>query len=254
MRCNKILINPIKTKMVSTITDNIFDIKADVGTDDDSDERFKFTKGHDYFMKYILNPKPNKFNEEIILKQTTCKIGGVEQINLEKRNSQTFKWHYIINSQKVNDFLVKNGLYLLDHGVASYCHYDWESYTNYKTKFELIKYEVGGLFNKHRDKLEGQLTDRDIHTHMCLLYPPAYFSPFEGGDIVFYLKNNLGVESEQVIKPSEFTQWTFLIFEQQTMHKVMPVTKGVRYVYKAPLFKKNPHYVVDNYDEDHLES
>jgi hypothetical protein len=137
--------------------------------------------------------------------------------------------------------------------VSYSCLYDnGESDINYKTSFELIKYGVGGLFDKHKDKLEGRTTDRDIHTHMCLLYPPASLSPFEGGDIIFYSKNAVGEEVERIIRPSEFTSWTFLIFEQQTMHKVIPVTKGFRYVYKAPIYKKNPNYVED--DEDCLES
>lgn len=131
-------------------------------------------------------------------------------------------------------------------------YYNYEGEYVYKISFELIKYGQGGLFDKHKDKLEGRATDRDIHTHMCLLYPPAHLSPFEGGDIIFYLKNALGEEVEYAIKPSEFKSRTFLIFEQQTMHKVTPVTKGFRYVYKAPIYKKNPNYV--ECDEDCLES
>lgn len=240
--------------MVSIINDDNFEIKANYWTDDEDDTRGRFSKGNDYFIKYILNPKPDRFNDEVILTQTTCRIGGVEQINLEKRNSHTFKWHYIINSSKVNDFLQKNGLHPLDYGTMSYsCLYnDYDGDINYKIRFELIKYGVGGLFAKHKDKLEGKLTCKDIHTHMCLLYPPAHLSPFEGGDIIFYLKNALGEEVERVIRPSKFTSWTFLIFEQQTIHKVTPVTKGFRYVYKAPIYKKNPNYIEG--DEDDLES
>lgn len=93
--------------MVSIINDNNFEIKANYWTDDEDDTRGCFSKGNDYFMKYILNPKPDRFNDEVKLTQTTCRIGGVEQINLEKRNSHTFKWRYIINSYKVNEFLKK---------------------------------------------------------------------------------------------------------------------------------------------------
>ena len=87
---------------------------------------------------------------------------------------------------------------------------------------------------------------------MCLLYPPAHLSPFEGGDIIFYTKNYIGEEIIQTIKPSEFNEWTFVIFEQKTIHQVTLVTKGIRYVYKTQLYKQNPNYVEN--DEDYLES
>lgn len=239
--------------MVSIIKDNDFKMKANIWTDDEDDERARFTEGNNYFVNYILHPISNRYNDEFVLTQTTCRMGGVEQIRLEKRNSHTFNWRYNIHSHKVNDFLQRNGLHPLDYGKITYSHcYDWEGSYVYKSNFELIKYGQGGLFVKHKDKLEGGLTCKDIHTHMCLLYPPAHLSPFEGGDIVFYLKNYIGEETEHIIKPSKFEDWTFLIFEQQTMHEVTPVTKGVRYVYKAPIYKTNPYCVKMN--EDDLES
>ena len=42
--------------MVSIINDDNFEIKANYWTDDEDDTRGRFSKGNDYFIKYILHP------------------------------------------------------------------------------------------------------------------------------------------------------------------------------------------------------
>ncbi len=71
---------------------------------------------------------------------------------------------------------------------------------------------------------------------MCLLYPPDSINKYEGGDIIFYDTKSNG---SHVVEPSKFTTLTFIIFSQQTLHEVTLVTKGTRWVFKAPLFEVN---------------
>ncbi len=232
--------------MLSIIKDNNISIKvgSSIHDDwedqyiDDDDERCNFTDITYYFNKYIINPEKEYMETET--SHSTCRMNGVEKIRPDKRHSYTYSWKYILKSDKVNQFLESNKIRGLDFFTyEGFCGTD---YMSYKSKFELIKYEKGGLFIKHKDKLYGEPTCEYIHTHMCLLYPPVHLSPFEGGDIIFYLKNDIGEEITRTIKPSEFTDWTFIIFERPTLHEVLPITKGERYVYKTQLYTKNPNY------------
>lgn len=214
----------------------------------------KFRDINEYFSTFIVNSYDSIYNHEGQTIPSTCRIYGQEQIDITKRNSQTFPNKYTILSEKVNSFLKSIGLETTDL-AERIDPTGYHSYSSTKhSLFELIKYNPDGFFNKHKDKLFSKSTDKYIHTHMCLLYPPASLTTpksnpedkLEGGDIVFYINSEGeggGEEITQTIKPSEFTKWTFVIFEQKILHQVLPTIKGTRYVFKTQIYKKNLDYV-----------
>jgi hypothetical protein len=97
----------------------------------------------------------------------------------------------------------------------------------------LIKYEV----NDHFDSFHY-----DTFTNKCigtiLIFPPNTINRFEGGDLIFKDEDE-DENSEIIIEPSKFTEWTIVAFGKQ-LHKCTKVTSGVRYVFKANLYSKIP--------------
>jgi hypothetical protein len=99
----------------------------------------------------------------------------------------------------------------------------------------LIKYEVNDHFDSfHYDTF----TDKCIGT--ILIFPPNTINHFEGGDLIFKDEN-----SEVIIEPSKFTEWTVVVFGKQ-LHKCTKVTSGVRYVFKGNLYSNIPILNNDN--------
>jgi len=167
---------------------------------------------------------------------TTCRVYGIEQVDLTKRNSLVSPDKYLMSSSKLDEFLTWYNP-KISHPTDNPDEYGFD-YSE-QTLFELLKYDVGGFFLKHKDKLIESSTDRLAHTHMCLLYPPNNGSDYEGGDIIFYDDVN---KKKYLLEPSKFTTWTFVFFNRDVLHEVTPVTQGTRYVFKAPIFEYNPNY------------
>lgn len=180
--------------------------------------------------------------------QTKCRVYGEEKVDLNKRNSETYNYSYIMSNDLVNKYCEKNNLLPIDYNELD--NY-WSSNSKiYKTKFELLKYNVGGFFLKHKDRLMSKETDFYLHTHMCLLYPPKTLSEYEGGEIIFYDEEN----NEYLLEPSKFEKWTFVLFEQKTLYEVKPITKGIRYVFKAPPQNTRNNNYIEKQDCERLES
>ena len=189
---------------------------------DDLEPVLCFTDINEYFVNKI-------FNNEIEWKESTCTVNGNSKTDLTKRNSLTNGNKYIINSKKINEYLENN------------------NFANINImKFELLKYEIGGFFLKHRDKLYSNSRSKYLHTHTCLLYPPSALCSYEGGDLIIYNEDN----KTQIINTSLFTDWTFIIFDQKTYHEITPTITGKRHVFKGQLYKINDNFKeIDSYDE-----
>ena len=128
--------------------------------------------------------------------RTTIGYGEDNFIDLEQRSSWTCK-------QKIE---------IYNHDVDK------------QITFKLIKYCPGDFFTLHKDS-QG--------THTCLIFCP---SKFKGG--VLTLKKNdlceINISPEvmkQQLPPLDF--YTTVTFSVDFLHKVSPITEGVRYVLKG---------------------
>jgi hypothetical protein len=94
-------------------------------------------------------------------------------------------------------------------------------------RYELLKYEAGDFFSKHRDTVLNRK-----HAFTCLLFWPTE-EGFVGGDLVF---SNAAGSFQATVQASQFTVPTMVIFSVDLYHEITPVTAGARYVFKTPLF------------------
>jgi predicted 2-oxoglutarate/Fe(II)-dependent dioxygenase YbiX len=199
----------------------------------------------EYFIENVLKWKEGDYNE---IKKSSCKVYDKEQVDLTKRNSSTFKNKYIIKSDKLDEYLVEKNIV-----SSSYCTEEhsglFGTSISYLTSFELLKYDVGGFFLKHRDKLFSNENSYHLHTHMCLLYPPRRLTEYTGGSLIIYDEDESVVDKIE-IETSLFDDWTFVIFDQKTCHEITPVISGQRYVFKGQLYKRNENYVFPKFGEE----
>jgi hypothetical protein len=79
----------------------------------------------------------------------------------------------------------------------------------------------------------------------ALLFPPADFSPFSGGDLVFKNEEDDQI-SIQTIHPDKFKAWTLITFGH-LQHKCTPVLSGTRYVLKAQIWSMYPEIMTPAY-------
>jgi hypothetical protein len=175
---------------------------------------------------------------------STCRIKGIDSVNIIQRNSLSYTDKFYINFGTQFDKLfnslniINPNSYYDDSGM----YLSLSSITNW----ELIRYDVGGKFEKHKDRLRENIRDGYyIHTHTGLLYPPGSFSNYTGGELIFYNGNE-----ETIIETSKFDKYTLIIFDINTLHKINPVISGSRYVFKGQLLSYNPNYVASNDEEE----
>lgn len=108
--------------------------------------------------------------------------------------------------------------------------------------WQILKYEKGGHFVAHTDsKISAN------HLATGLLYPPHDFSRYEGGELVV-VKND---QTEEIIRTSDFKQWTLIHLPIGVIHYVKPVTSGTRYVFKRAVMK-NEYPIEPRCPEDDL--
>ena len=167
--------------------------------------------------------------------QSTCRINKIEQLRPDKRQSFIYDMKYIILCQELEEFCQKNELYSPTEKVSDYCY---DSYS-YNFVWELIKYNKGGHFSKHKDKIIERY--RCIHTHVALIYPK--WSEYTGGDLI------ICGDEEVNIKTSDFEGHTLIILDIDTYHRITEVISDSRYVFKIPLYKINKNYKYDPDDE-----
>lgn len=110
-----------------------------------------------------------------------------------------------------------------------------EALKNYN--FKLHFYEKDGLFVKHADKYKGE-----NHCGTLLLFPPAKYSPFEGGDLIMHFAENRTIK----IKPSKFRHWTLIMFSLNLHHECSPVVSGKRFLFKCDFIGDGDDYEVFN--------
>jgi len=153
-------------------------------------------------------------------KQTTCHINGEKVINENVRCSYTFNKHLIFYSKHVTNIL--NNL----------------NVSNKILDRELIKYETGGKFEKHKDhKINYE------HSYVGLIYIP---SDHIGGDLIIYQENG----NKKIIKTSS-DKFKLVIFNVNLYHESTSVEYGRKYVIKFPIFNKD-NSVVDYFVDDQL--
>jgi hypothetical protein len=85
--------------------------------------------------------------------------------------------------------------------------------------WELLAYEEGGFFNKHKDRKRFE-----AHKYTALLYIPSNYT---GGEITFYDKPQVQYVLNDIDRPY------LLIFDINMPHESLPVTSGIKYVFKT---------------------
>jgi hypothetical protein len=82
------------------------------------------------------------------------------------------------------------------------------------------------------------------HFATAFLFPPARYSPFEGGDLILRSSN----ETTGIVKiePSKFKKWTYVAFHLSVEYECTPVTKGCRLVFKDYLELPDEPYFFNN--------
>jgi len=139
---------------------------------------------------------------------------------------------HVRTSSSVKDIILTGHNKLLSKDILSpihpqYCFAQDNNFDDYlNLKFKLHCYEAGGVFAKHTD---GKKSIRHFAT--LLIFPPSTYSPFTGGDLILYPKNNPPV----VIEPSTFSNWTVVAFHLDIPHECTPITNGKRFVFKTEL-------------------
>ena len=216
-------------KIITTKNDNIkFDNILSIihNTDIDLDNFSKlFQEKYDNITKqlYYINT-PSK-----------CTIDNIKVIDITKRVSKTYTMKYIIACNKMNELLKSLNLKL----TTSYKYKD----PNYKlinfavgldafiSNFHLLQYECGDFFKKHTDRIQNNDDSEFIHTHTLLLFPQNT-QKLKGGDLILYDEN----DNSEIISPSTFTDWTFVLFRRDIIHQVTQIISGTRYVFKAAIY------------------
>lgn len=102
-----------------------------------------------------------------------------------------------------------------------------------QTPWKLMRYGETGHFKQHFDRsTHVELPNGPVETNCTvLLFPPARYSPFEGGDLSLH-----GQHEFYTIVPSTFEKWTLVIFLHKTLHTCATITKGTRYVLKTSAY------------------
>ena len=86
-------------------------------------------------------------------------------------------------------------------------------------EWEILAYKEGGFFNKHKDRkrFEG-------HKYTALLYLPSNYT---GGEVIFYDYSQVQYSLNNIDRPY------LLIFDINMSHESLPVTSGVKFVFKT---------------------
>jgi hypothetical protein len=83
--------------------------------------------------------------------------------------------------------------------------------------------------------------ENEYHFATALLFPPALYSTFEGGDLI--LRSPTGIVK---IEPSKFKDWTYVAFHLSVEYECTPVTKGRRLFFKDNLELPDEPYFFNN--------
>lgn len=156
-----------------------------------------YNEDHTPFFNFM---KENK--SSLIWQHGDCIVSGSKRFRPEFRLVNECQSKFEIMSSQLETFLFINDVDI-DENI------------------ELLKYDTGCFSAPHVDKNA---------TYTCLIFPSS--SSHVGGDLVFHLKNN----QCKSFKTSDLKTDTMVIFPVDTVHEVLPVIRGERYVFKIRMF------------------
>jgi len=156
--------------------------------------------------------------------RTSANINNTSVIDLEQRSSWTHNKKFIVNSIQADNYFENNNI------------------INNDNKYQLLKYEKDDFFNIHLDTKQN-----DNHKYTCLILLKDDNNDYEGGELILNDKDNVFNIN---INSTNINSCVMIIFSLDLFHKITPVTKGVRYVLKKPLFNDSK----SNFDTDSINS
>ncbi len=148
----------------------------------------------------------NLWEEEKVIKAT---LSGDQKYNDEIRKSSVI----FIDNTAENDWLYhKLGSVAIKTNNESY----WFDLLGFHQELQLTKYTEGDFFDWHLDFGAGEISARKLSVTVQLSDPDEY----EGGDLQFMIN--------QKIVTAPRTKGTVIVFPSFIMHRVTPITKGIR--------------------------
>ena len=143
--------------------------------------------------------------------RSLASVNNSSVLNLTERSSWTHKHLFQINSVEISEYLKYK--------------YLWMSPEH---QFQLLKYQEGDFFNNHIDtKISSN------HDYTCLIMINDKENQYQGGELILSDKDNMFNINLDNLKDAECVM---VIFSIELFHKIKPITKGTRYVFKIPLF------------------
>ena len=168
----------------------------------------------------IIKQYSNKELKDAVVQQyPRDSIEGKERSDPENRKTEI---HWIDQKEWVAGMIS----YYVEHINDLYFRYDLTAISG--GQFQFSVYRDGAHYNWHTDEsrnlryvAEKQETVRKLSFSLQLSDPDDY----EGGDLVF--KNITSEKDYEMVQTRE--QGSLIIFDSRQIHKVTPVTSGVRY-------------------------
>ena len=168
--------------------------------------------------KHLTNKELfNKLIEFINFKAVEkMKVGKITISRLDKnvRNVNG----YTLTKEKISDKVYFRHI----NNIMNYCYVFYKAKfpllkTEYLDQIDLLKYEVGGKYEKHVDHFFG--------SSRTLSFILNLNEEYEGGDFVFY------DQKENEVKKIKCNTGTVIFFPSNFLypHSVQPITKGTRY-------------------------
>ena len=168
--------------------------------------------------KHLTNKELfNKLIEFINFKAVEkMKVGKITISRLDKnvRNVNG----YTLTKEKISDKVYFRHI----NNIMNYCYVFYKAKfpllkTEYLNQIDLLKYEVGGKYEKHVDHFFG--------SSRTLSFILNLNEEYEGGDFVFY------DQKENEVKKIKCNTGTVIFFPSNFLypHSVQPITKGTRY-------------------------
>ena len=158
------------------------------------------------FLPHEVENITNFWDKDQTIKAT---ISGDEKYKDELRKSSVM---FIENSEKNNWIYEKLASLAVQCNNERY-HFDL---LGFHQELQLTKYSKGDFFDWHLDFGAGEISARKLSMTIQLSDPDEY----EGGDLQFM------INKEVVNAPRE--KGTIVIFPSFIMHRITPVTKGIR--------------------------
>ena len=125
---------------------------------------------------------------------------------------------YTLTKEKISDKVYFRHI----NNIMNYCYVFYKAKfpllkTEYLNQIDLLKYEVGGKYEKHVDHFFG--------SSRTLSFILNLNEEYEGGDFVFY------DQKENEVKKIKCNTGTVIFFPSNFLypHSVQPITKGTRY-------------------------